>query len=76
MHEPDFLLFASDATLVGIAGGGLLLIALVAMLAERRRLKRQDINAVGCMPWSALFMLTFFGGAILMALAVKGWLSG
>ena len=76
MKEPDFLLFASDATLVGIIGGALLLVATLALLADRRRLKRKQIDAVGCMPWFALFMLAFFGGAVLLALAAKGWLGG
>jgi hypothetical protein len=76
MKEPDFLLFASDATLVGLAGSALLLLAIVAALAERRRLRRRRIDAVGFMPWTALFMLAFFAGVTLMALAVTGWLKG
>ena len=76
MHEPDFLLFASDATLTGLAGGALLLLALAAGAAERRRIKRSRIDAVGCMPWTAVFFLTFFPGVILLALATKGWITG
>ena len=40
MHEPDFLLFASDATLVGLAAGRCCW-ALVALLGERRRMRRK-----------------------------------
>jgi hypothetical protein len=76
MHEPDFLLFASDATLAGVAGGALLLFAVAAAFAERRRLRRKHIDAVGCMPWTALFLLAFFAGVTLMALAGMGWLRG
>jgi hypothetical protein len=76
MDEPDFLLFASDATLAGLAGGALLLLALAATLAERKRVRRSRIDAVGCMPWTAMFFLTFFPGVILLAVAVKGWLAG
>jgi len=76
MSEPAFLLFASDATLVGLASGALLLVALVAMFGERRRLRRTSIDAVGWVPWTTVFFLSFFPGTILLALAVKGWLAG
>ncbi|MBT2134258.1 hypothetical protein KK137_07940 [Croceibacterium sp. LX-88] len=76
MDEPEFLLFASDATLMGLTGGALLLVALAAMVAERRRQKRKHVDAVGCMPWTTLFFLCFFPGAILMWMALKGWLAG
>ena len=76
MHEPDFLLFASDATLIGIAGGLLLLVAAVAFVAERRRMRRNRIDAVGCMPWTTLSFLAFFPAVVLLSLAAKGWLAG
>ncbi|HYD25027.1 MAG TPA: hypothetical protein VEB68_09525 [Croceibacterium sp.] len=76
MGEPDFLLFASDATLAGLAGGALLLVALLAMLGERRRLRRKAIDAVGCMPWTTLSVLTTFVGLTLLAMAATGWLKG
>ena len=76
MHEPDFLRFASDATLVGLAGGVLLLIAVAAMAGERRRMRRKHIDAVGLVPWTGLFFVSFFCGAVLMAIAVTGWLKG
>ena len=76
MEEPDFLLFASDATLLALVAGGLLLLAAVAAFAERRRVKRKAIDAVGWVPWLTVFFLAFFPGVILMVLAVKGWLNG
>ena len=75
MHEPRFLLFASDATLAGLIGGALLSIALIALIAERRRLRRKRIDAVGFVPWTALFLICAFVGVVLMTLAVKGWLA-
>ncbi len=74
MKEPDFLLFASDATLAALAGSLLLLIAVASAVAERRRLRRKRIDAVGCMPWTAVFFLAFFPGVTLLALGVMGWL--
>ncbi len=76
MHEPPFLLFASDATLFGITGGALILISFAAGLAERRQRKRREVDALGCMPWTTLSVLTFMTGAVLLAMGVTGWLSG
>ena len=76
MAEPNFLLFASDATLAALAGGALLGLAVFSALAERRRLRRRHIDAVGFMPWTTVFFLAFFPGVILLALAGKGLLAG
>ncbi len=74
MKEPSFLLFASDATLAALAGGVLLVLAVLSVVAERRRLRRNRIDAVGFMPWTAVFFLAFFPGITLLALGVMGWL--
>ena len=76
MHEPAFLLFASDATLVGLGGAALLIVAAVALLGERRRLRRKHIDAVGWMPWSTVSVLATFVGLSLLAMAAMGWLRG
>jgi hypothetical protein len=76
MHEPAFLLFASDATLVGLAGAASLVAAAVALLGERRRLRRKHIDAVGWMPWTTVSVLATFAGFSLLAMAVTGWLKG
>jgi hypothetical protein len=76
MHEPAFLLFASDATLAGLAGGVMLVVAAVALLGERRRLRRKHIDAVGWMPWTTLSVLATFTGLSLLAMAAMGWLRG
>jgi hypothetical protein len=76
MHEPAFLLFASDATLVGLSGGASLVIAVIALLGERRRLRRKHIDAVGWMPWTTLSVVATFAGLSLLAMAAMGWLRG
>ena len=76
MEEPDFLLFASDATLLALFAGALLLVAAFAAFAERRRVKRKAIDAVGWVPWLTVFFLAFFPGVMLLVFAVKGWISG
>jgi hypothetical protein len=76
MPGKHFLLFASDATLMGVLGGALLLVALFAALAERRRSRRRAIDAVGWVPWTAIFLTACFGAAGVLALALKGWAGG
>ena len=76
MTEPDFLLFASDATWVGMAAGVLLLIAVATLLGERRRMRRKHIDAVGWMPWTTVSVLATFAGFSLLAVAAVGWLNG
>jgi hypothetical protein len=74
MKWPEFLLFASDATLAALAGGSLLLVSLAAWLGEHRRRRRRNIDAVGLMPWRDIAALSLFAGLILLAMAVTGWL--
>ncbi|MXO58615.1 hypothetical protein GRI89_03545 [Altererythrobacter salegens] len=76
MKLPDFIRFASDATIFAMWGGGLLLLSLVAFLGDRRRMKRTSIDAVGWVPWRDLSALTLFAGMVLMAVAVSGWMGG
>ena len=76
MHEPGFLLFASDATLVGLGGVALLLLAAAAFVGERRRVRRRHIDAVGWMPWTTVSVLATFAGLSLLAVAASGWLKG
>ena len=76
MAEPDFLLFASDAELAAFWGGVFLLIALICMLMERRRYRRREINRVGWMPWTGLFLVFAVFGGGLLALSVPVILRG
>ena len=73
---PDFIRFASEATVFGLWGGGMLLLSLTAFIGDRRRMRRKRIDAVGFMPWTAVFFLAFFPGVTLLALGVMGWLGG
>ena len=56
MTEPDFLLFASDAELAAYWGAACLFAAVVCLGMERRRMRRTEINRVGWMPWTGLFL--------------------
>ncbi|MEX0342913.1 MAG: hypothetical protein AB3N06_10020 [Erythrobacter sp.] len=74
--DPDFLLFASDAELATYWGGAFLLAALFCMVMERRRLKRVEINQVGWVPWTGLFLACAVIGGGLLALALPAILKG
>ena len=45
---------------------------LVSVLAERRRSHRQDLEAVGWVPWPALTILGTIATLFATALAIKG----
>lgn len=76
MRWPDFILFASDATRYGLAGGALLLISAVAIWGDWRRKNRKNPDDVGIMPWRDIAALSTFAGLALMAFAAVGWISG
>ena len=68
MKEPEFLLFASDAEIAAYWGLASIAVALLCLLMERRRMNRSEINRVGWMPWTPLFlMFAVIGGGLLAA---------
>lgn len=71
---PEFIRFASQATLFGLWGAAMLAVALIAFFGDRRRMKRRKIDAVGWMPWRDVAALSLFAGFVLLAVAVTGWL--
>lgn len=76
MIWPDFILFASEATELGLWAGGFLLLAVVSLTADWRRARRKQVDRVGCMPWTPLFLAFATIGSGLMLVAIKGWLGG
>jgi hypothetical protein len=71
--ELDDLRFASDATWTAIAGAVVLAFAALTLWAERRRVKRRHIDAVGWVPWTKLFFAAMLVGITLLVFAAKGW---
>ena len=71
--SPDFLLFASDAQMLALWGAGAILIALLSLVMERRRMRRVRI---GWVPWTGLFLSFAVIGGGLLAVAVPAVLQG
>ncbi|OBX20418.1 hypothetical protein A9995_01485 [Erythrobacter sp. QSSC1-22B] len=66
MKLPDVLMFASDAELLASAGVVLLVLAAIASLMERRRMRRVALHHVGWVPWTGIFLtLAIIGGGLL-----------
>ena len=73
---PDFIRFASEATVFGLWGAAMLAVAVIAFIGDRRRMRRKAIDAVGWMPWRDIAALSLFAGFVLLAVAATGWLGG
>ncbi len=49
-----------------------LIVAGVAILADRRRNRRSNLDAVGFMPWPLILVLALMVAAVAAAIALKG----
>jgi len=75
----DYLTFASEADLLTLAGFGFLALAMLALLGDRRRTRRERVgrlDRVGWVPWTAIFMACMIIGGGLLALSLPRALFG
>jgi len=49
-------------------------LAALAWLADRRRMRRRDPDAVGWMPWTAVFFWALVVACVAGGLAVQAWI--
>jgi fumarate reductase subunit D len=70
-YEPEWLLFAGDGTWAVIWGVVFVLLAGFALWRDRRRANRDQVEAVGCLPWSTLSILLIFAAAAAFLFAIK-----
>lgn len=67
------LSFASEAKLVALSGVGFVLIAVLALVMDKRRASTRSIERlekVGFMPWTAIFLGSLVIGGGLLALSL------
>lgn len=55
------------------AGALALGVALCAVWAERRRMRRVNLDAVGFMPWTTIYLITFLTACVSLGLAAREW---
>ena len=74
MDWRSHLTFASDAEFVGLGGAAFLIAAVLASVAERRRIRRARIDRVGWVPWTSIFLICAVIGITMIGLGVMGLL--
>ena len=63
-----------DSTRIfAIAGGAAGVLAALAWLFDRRRVRRRDLDKVGFMPWTAIFFWALMAAVLMLALSAQGW---
>ena len=63
----------TDAMLAGATGGAAAAVALLARWADLRRLRRRNPDAVGFMPWTAIYFIALFVACIALGIAARDW---
>jgi hypothetical protein len=62
--------------ILGLAALTAALVAVIAWIADRRRLRRSNLDRVGWVPWTNLFFWALMATVILLALAIKARVGG
>ncbi len=64
------------AQILTTAGVSAVIIAAIAWVQDIRRVHRKNLDRVGFMPWTGIFLLAVLAAVVLIALAAKQWFSG
>lgn len=64
------------AQFLSLAGVSAVILAVIAWVGDVRRARRKDLDRVGFMPWTGIFFTALLAAVVLIALAVKQWMSG
>lgn len=78
-YLPAWIVFAGDAAVGALWGAAFIVLALLALLMDRRRHRRDRIgrpDSVGWAPWTAIFMGSAVIGAGLLAASLPALLKG
>lgn len=65
-----------EAALWSMVGCGAAIVAALAMLAEHRRFRRRNPDAIGCVPWLAVFLVALLTACVSLGLAARAWVGG
>lgn len=55
------------------AGAVALAVSVLSVWAERRRFRRANLDAVGFMPWTVIYLVTFLVACVFLGLAAREW---
>lgn len=50
------------------------MLAFIAIRAERIRLRRKNLDSVGFMPWTLIYLTNFLAAIVMLGLAARKWL--
>lgn len=67
--------FDSNAAFWAAIAALAMVVAVTALVGDLRRTRRRDPDAVGVMPWTAIFLAAFFVAAVAALFALADWLS-
>jgi hypothetical protein len=65
-----------SSSLMLIAGGVSALLAIVAWIGDRRRMRRRDMDRVGFMPWTPIFFWSLMAAVLLLGLGGRALTGG
>lgn len=68
--------FVHEWELHALIGAIALMVALTAVWADHRRFRRTNLDAVGFMPWTTIYLIAFLAAIVLLGLAVREWFAG
>jgi len=65
----------TDVAVTFAAGVAAALLAVYSRWADIRRLRRSDPDAVGFMPWTAIYFLALFAACLILGMAARAWIA-